>query len=57
MLEPIQLPEYCAATLTEPGRTLSRRTSAGIYRSREKLTTVCEGGAVCEACRRPAPLA
>ena len=28
MLEPIQLPEYRAATLTEPGRTLSRRTSA-----------------------------
>jgi hypothetical protein len=28
MLEPIQLPEYHAATLTEPGRTLSRRTSA-----------------------------
>jgi hypothetical protein len=28
MLEPIRLPEYHAATLTEPGRTLSRRTSA-----------------------------
>lgn len=28
MLEPIELPEYHPATLTEPGRTLSRRTSA-----------------------------